>query len=185
MSRRNPRIKTITETVFVLGGLILTASLCLTAVSKETGAHQIKPLFGKITKADRDSQELNQCPGTMERYSFPPSGYEPRKRDSQSARGERLYAKLNCKQCHSQGGTGGEMGPPLDGIGGHRGREWLIDRLIDPEKQMQKFSDVFGGRPNIMPHIGASKRQAKDIADYLLTLPEPEGGFAVEAHPRT
>lgn len=146
---------------------------------------QILPLKGKVHKTDTEGpspEDLNQCPGTMQHYSFPPSGYEPRETDRRSEAGKVLFLKLACKQCHAVDGDGGEMGPPLDGIGGHRGKEWLMDRLLDPEKQMKEFADVFGGRPNIMPHTGVSKKQARLIVDYLLTIPEPGGGFLVTAH---
>lgn len=127
--------------------------------------------------------ERNQCAATMDKYLFPPVGYEPPDADSRSARGKSLYLKHNCAQCHSIGNSGGELGPPLDGIGGHRGREWIIARLLDPEKQMKAFPAIFGGAPNIMPHMVIGKKDAAFIADYLLTLPEPGGGFAVQRHP--
>ncbi|MCA9803051.1 MAG: cytochrome c [Cyanobacteria bacterium HKST-UBA02] len=154
--------------------------------TEDPPARQILPLKGKVHKTDTEGpspEDLNQCPGTMQHYSFPPSGYEPRKTDRRSEAGKVLFRKLACKQCHAVAGDGGELGPPLDGIGGHRGKEWLMDRLLDPEKQTKEFAEVFGGRPNIMPHTGVSKKQARLIADYLLTIPEPGGGFLVTAHP--
>ncbi len=74
------------------------------------------------------------------------------------------------------------MGPSLDGIGGHRGEEFLIARLMDPAKQTIEFSNLFGGKPNLMPHSGLKKNEAKSIAKYLLTLPEPEDGFFIGVH---
>jgi len=127
--------------------------------------------------------ERNQCAGTMDKYLFPPVGYEPPDPDSRSAKGKALYSKYDCAQCHSIESVGGELGPPLDGIGGHRGREWLVARLLDPEKQMRDYPAIFGGTPNIMPHMRIGKKDAAFIADYLLTLPEPGGGFSVRRHP--
>ncbi len=127
-------------------------------------------------------QEKNQCPGTMQKYLFRPLGYEPRTLDRSARRGQSLYEKFKCAQCHAIKRQGGELGPPLDGIGGHRGRDWLTARLLDPAKQMQDFPDIFGGKPNIMPHPGVSKKEAQSLADYLLTLPEPKAGFAVSSH---
>ncbi len=74
------------------------------------------------------------------------------------------------------------MGPPLDGIGGHRGKSFLVDRLQNPLKQSLEFSELFGGKKSLMPHPGLSKKQADQIAQYLLTLPEPQEGFAIQAH---
>lgn len=74
------------------------------------------------------------------------------------------------------------MGPMLDGIGGHRGEEFLLDRLQNPLKQSLEFSEIFGGKPSLMPHTGLNKSQARMIARYLLTLPEPQEGYAIQAH---
>jgi mono/diheme cytochrome c family protein len=134
-------------------------------------------------QVDSDIENEDQCAGTIRHYRFAPSGFEPREPDSQSRHGKRLYSELNCVQCHAIRGEGGELGPPLDGIGGHRGREWLIARLLDPEKQMRDFPDVFDHRKNVMPHPGVSEQDASAIADYLLTLPEPDLGWVVSSHP--
>lgn len=152
-------------------------------VKADSSNRLITPLQGSVQKIDKPNlEDLDQCPGTIRHYSFPPSGYEPASPSQQSAKGKRLYQMLNCEQCHAIDGKGGELGPPLDGIGGHRGREWLTARLLDPEAQMREFPDVFDGRPNIMPHPSVDKKEAKRLAEYLLTLPEPAGGFDLKAH---
>lgn len=125
---------------------------------------------------------LNQCAGTMQHYRLPPTGYVPPKKDHLSTEGERLYQKLECAQCHKIANQGGELGPPLDGIGGHRGQQFLEARLLNPELQMRMYPDAFGGRPNIMPHPGVTAKEAKLVAKYLLTLPEPAGGFEFNSH---
>lgn len=164
---------------FVLSSLVL----CWIASSPVLCGQELKRLITPLPQSNSPGVERNQCPGTMDKYLFPPVGYEPLESDSRSEKGKSLYSRYNCQQCHSILGVGGELGPPLDGIGGHRGREWIIARLINPEKQMKDFPAIFGGAPNIMPHMGISKKDAAFIADYLLTLAEPEGGFAVERHP--
>lgn len=116
------------------------------------------------------------------RATLPPTGYEPESNSSSSRRGKSLYDKHNCASCHQIKGQGGTMGPPLDGIGGHRGEEFLTARLENPLKQSIELSELFGGKPGLMPHPGLNKRQAGAIAKYLLTLPEPLEGFPVQAH---
>lgn len=143
----------------------------------------IEPLYDNTNQQAPKAEDLNQCAGTMERYRLPPTGYLPPKETSSSKAGLKLYEQLNCASCHMLKGKGGMLGPPLDGIGGHRGKQWLEARLLDPETQMKEFPEVFGGRPNIMPHPGVSRKQATQIAAYLLTLPEPQGGFLITAHP--
>jgi len=114
--------------------------------------------------------------------SLPPVGYDPKPISTNSRIGKKLYLQENCSSCHQISGNGGTTGPPLDGIGGHRGREFLLDRLQNPQKQSFEYSELFGGKAGLMPHTGLSKRQASRIADYLLTLPEPKEGFVISAH---
>ncbi len=153
--------------------------------SKPLFSQTIEPLYDKAENGKRTPQleDLNQCAGTMQRYRLPPTGYVAAKENASSKGGAKLYEQLNCASCHMLKGKGGMLGPPLDGIGGHRGKQWLEARLLDPETQMREFPEVFGGRPNIMPHPGVTRKQASQLANYLLTLPEPSGGFLITAHP--
>lgn len=117
-----------------------------------------------------------------DKSSLPPTGYKPCDDSLASKAGKQLYKERNCASCHQIKGEGGTMGPPLDGIGGHRGKDFLIARLQNPLKQSLEFSELFGGKSSLMPHPGLSKRQAGQIAQYLLTLPEPQEGFSIQAH---
>lgn len=127
---------------------------------------------------------MNQCAGTVQRYRFPASGYTPCPPSTNSEKGKLLYAKNNCASCHQTEGEGGTLGPPLDGIGGARGEQFIVAHILDPEKQMLEFPALFGGRTNIMPHPGLGLQEAKLIASYLLTLKDPDEGFVVTAHPK-
>ena len=188
----SPKPHTLSGTALAaVSVLCISATLALPAGSNKLAAKsalQITPV-GESPDVPSPSPEvvdalnnLNQCAGTIQHYRLPPTGYVPPRESLASREGKDLYEKLNCASCHKIGQTGGELGPPLDGIGGHRGEQFLIARLLDPEAQMREFPDIFGGRPNIMPHPGVSTRQAKVIARYLLTLPEPAGGFLITAH---
>ena len=48
------------------------------------------------------------------------------------ARGKKLYT-THCVQCHIIAGTGGAVGPPLDGIGA-RSRDDLLIAILDPNQ---------------------------------------------------
>lgn len=144
---------------------------------------KIVPLYGRVDEESLKLEDLNQCAGTAQRYRLPPTGYVPPPESSDSRAGKELYDRLKCASCHAIVGEGGLLGPPLDGIGGHRGKQFLEARLLDPAAQMRDFPDLFGGRPNIMPHPGVSSSDAAKLARYLLTLPEPAGGFLIISHP--
>jgi cytochrome c oxidase cbb3-type subunit III len=53
------------------------------------------------------------------------------KRGAELAKG-----KGGCLQCHVAGGTGGHLGPPLDGIGRRRSATYLRTKLVDPAKEL-------------------------------------------------
>jgi quinoprotein glucose dehydrogenase len=43
-----------------------------------------------------------------------------------------------CLRCHAVGTVGGEVGPRLDGIGGKQSREYLLESLVEPNRQIAK-----------------------------------------------
>lgn len=149
-----------------------------------TGLHSDKALPGPTTPVPDLDENMNQCAGTVQHYRLPATGYTPPPPSNDSRAGKLLYVKRNCASCHQAENKGGTLGPPLDGIGGARGEQFITAHLLDPEKQMLEFPNLFGGRSNIMPHLGITMKEAKLLSAYLLTLPEPQNGFLVSSHPK-
>lgn len=137
--------------------------------------NSVQPINGR-------QNEKDQCAGTLRRYNFPAIGYQAKKKSKSSREGQLLYKQLDCMQCHSISGFGGDLGPALDGIGAYRGKTWLIAHLSDPDRVYRSFPTILRERSNIMPHPGLTNLQAEQISDYLLTLAEPKGGFSVTHH---
>lgn len=108
--------------------------------------------------------------------------YKPQPETAESAAGRALVEKLNCASCHSIGGKGGQIGPPLDGVGGRRTPEFLTDHIINPEEHAKRFPELHENKPNRMPHPNATAEEVKQMVAYLLTLPEPAGGYLVRPH---
>lgn len=141
------------------------------------------PGFSNLVKpADGGKSRNDECAGTLKHYYFPPTGYKPQKESKSSRAGRLLYRQLNCMQCHAIAGIGGELGPPLDGIGAYRGKTWLTAHLSDPDRVYKSFPTILKERSNIMPHPGLMSREAEQISDYLLTLAEPKEGFSITHH---
>jgi quinoprotein glucose dehydrogenase len=46
--------------------------------------------------------------------------------------------EVSCLRCHKIQGTGGEVGPELTGIGGKQNREYLLESIVEPDKQIAK-----------------------------------------------
>ena len=45
---------------------------------------------------------------------------------------------VSCLRCHKIKGEGGEVGPELTGIGGKQNREYLLESIVLPDKQIAK-----------------------------------------------
>lgn len=60
--------------------------------------------------------------------------------------GRRIFrekAEASCTKCHKVKGQGGEVGPALDGIGAQKSREYLLESLLLPNKEIaQGFAQV-------------------------------------------
>ena len=47
-------------------------------------------------------------------------------------------AAVYCQRCHKLAGQGGEVGPPLDGVGKQHPREYLLEAILTPSKAIAK-----------------------------------------------
>ncbi len=112
-----------------------------------------------------------------------PKGYEPKPVTKESAEGESRFLSLNCVACHSIHGIGGRLGPILDGIGQQRSAEYLTARLASSDAQRSRFVELTGKRSPLSDvHIRLAEDTTKKIVAFLLTLPEPPGGFVIAPH---
>jgi quinoprotein glucose dehydrogenase len=46
--------------------------------------------------------------------------------------------ELSCLRCHKINGEGGEVGPDLTGVGSRQNREYLLESIVDPNRQIAK-----------------------------------------------
>lgn len=77
--------------------------------------------------------------------------------------GAMIYQKFQCGACHQVNGVGQRLGPPLNGVGTHRTRDWLIGHFNDPKK----FSPG-----TIMPPYHFNEKDMNAITSYMLALPK-------------
>lgn len=87
-------------------------------------------------------------------------------------RGKALVSRYGCGGCHSIRGVpqaAGKVGPPLSGIGS---RAYLAGRLENRPENMARW--IIDPRAidaqTVMPAVGVTPRDARDIAAFLYTL---------------
>jgi len=57
-----------------------------------------------------------------------------------ASRGAAIFrrADLSCTACHAVGGTGGNTGPPLDGIGSGQPLDFIIGAVLEPNREVKE-----------------------------------------------
>ena len=112
-----------------------------------------------------------------------PKGYSPHAITPESKKGEQYYNQAHCDACHSINDNGGIIGPVLDGIGQHRNSDFLYARLSDTPDAVATYARLTRQSPSgLTPHVRLAAQTASSLVAYLLTLPEPKGGFAIFGH---
>ncbi len=75
--------------------------------------------------------------------------------------GARIYQENTCGNCHMINGVGVMVGPPLNGVGERRTKEWVTEHFRDP----QKFEP-----DSLMPPYDFPPEQMEAIVTYLFGL---------------
>ena len=77
-------------------------------------------------------------------------------------RGAQIYEAQSCGNCHLLNGAGMKLGPPLNGVGTRRSKEWIEQHFANP-------SALSPG--SIMPPSKFSPEEMQAIVNYLMSLP--------------
>lgn len=88
--------------------------------------------------------------------------------------GRRVFfekSEVSCLRCHKVAGVGGDVGPDLTGIGKKYKREYLLESLVDPNKQIAKgYETVVITLTNGLIRTGILK--SEDAKEVRLMTPE-------------
>jgi ubiquinol-cytochrome c reductase cytochrome b subunit len=106
---------------------------------------QIKALVNFVTK--RDDQAVDAW------RNAPPQAVE----------GAMVYQSNQCGMCHELNGVGPTVGPPLNGVGGRRTRQWLEGHFADPPK----FTPG-----SAMPAYHFNSQDLDRLTSYLMAIPK-------------
>jgi quinoprotein glucose dehydrogenase len=90
-------------------------------------------------------------------------------------------AEVSCVRCHKVEGQGGDVGPDLTGVGARQKRDYLLESIVDPNKQIAKgFETVVLSLVNGRVVTGIVKEEnAKEIRlmtaeGQLVTVPQDQ-----------
>jgi quinoprotein glucose dehydrogenase len=90
--------------------------------------------------------------------------------------GRRIFhskAEVSCLRCHKVQGGGGEVGPDLTGIGSRQKRDYLLESIVLPNKQIAKgFDTLVLTLKNGKSRTGVLK--SEDAREVRLRTPEGE-----------
>jgi cytochrome c2 len=101
---------------------------------------------------------------------------------AQKESGRALFNSGGCYACHSTQGSGGCLGPPLDGIKSRRNYEFVFSRIANSPSAVSKFQKLYN-KPELMEHPRVSAQSAEKISKYLLSLPEYKENYTLIPHP--
>ncbi len=79
-----------------------------------------------------------------------------------AVQGAMVFEKNACVNCHKVNGNGTSVGPPLNGVGRRRTREWVKDHFADPKKLSPG---------SIMPAYKFTPAELESLTTYLFALP--------------
>lgn len=79
-----------------------------------------------------------------------------------AAEGAMVYQGQHCGTCHQLNGSGGRMGPGLNGLAAHRAKDWVAAHFADPKKLSPGST---------MPPYRFSPKDLDRITAYLMSVP--------------
>jgi quinoprotein glucose dehydrogenase len=125
---------------------VATLQAALAVIRKATPAEAVEPLKKQLSKMTPEvaldvSQTAALYPALKEGAQAAVKDLNPLPAGGNANEGRRIFEErsdLACTKCHAVKGQGGTVGPALDGIGGKQTREYLLDSILQPNKQIAK-----------------------------------------------
>src|SRR5262249_21312881 len=109
-----------------------------------------------------------------QRKDDPLAAYRDALAGGDAEEGQRIFfnkAEVSCLRCHKVKGIGGEVGPDLTGIATRQNREYLLESIVEPNRQIAKgFETVVLTLKNGQTRVGVLK--AEDAGEVRLMTPE-------------
>jgi quinoprotein glucose dehydrogenase len=121
---------------------------------------------------------------TSRKQGDPITSYRESLRGGNAGAGREIFfhkTEVACLRCHKVNGKGGEVGPDLTGIGAKQSRGYLLESIVDPNRQIAKgFETIVLGLRNGTFVSGVLKEEnAREVRvitpeTQLLVVPKDE-----------
>lgn len=165
-SMKDPRADTVISTLMerlVKGQVTTEVQLDILEAAQERNTPRLK----KLLKAYEASLPKEN---PFAAYRVALAGGNPQ-------RGEEIFfgrSEVSCRRCHKINGSGGEVGPDLSDISLKKKRDYLLESLVDPNKQIAKgFESVLVATADGQVIHGVFKSED----DTTLRLMNKDGGI--------
>lgn len=96
--------------------------------------------------------------------------FKPDVMSEAAAVGKGCYERNGCIACHSINNIGGWLGPRLDGIGGRRNKQEIIQYITKPPVRIRESTNEQEVWPQ-MPNLNLTETEIAQLTTYLKTLP--------------
>ncbi len=124
--------------------------------------NQTSDVLAFLQATNSDPRESRAIAGQPPAAEAPAVSEAPPSSDAAMvAEGESLVSRNACLGCHVVGGTGGQLGPSLDGVVDKKGPAYVRQKLADP---------TFDLATSMMPNFGLTSEQVEAVLAYLATL---------------
>lgn len=93
-----------------------------------------------------------------------------------AATGEKIFRTHQvaaCIRCHALNGEGGIVGPPLDGIGLRKDRNYILESLVNPTAELAEGYEKLVNTPMPPMNIVLNDQEIADVLEYLVALKKP------------
>lgn len=124
--------------------------------------------------ARRNDPDIDRKLETYEqsrRKDDPLANYRETLNGGDAKRGRRVYLEktaVSCVRCHQLGNIGGQVGPSLDGIGSRKDRRYLLEALVEPNRQIAEgFETVIVATEGGRIHTGIVR--SEDDQELVIT----------------
>lgn len=110
------------------------------------------------------------------RADDPLSEYREAQEGGDVERGREIFlsrSEVSCRRCHKIAGNGGEVGPDLSKIGLDKTREYLLEAIVDPSRQIAKgFETVVFAMDDGKVYTGIVKQEDADTVQLMNAMGE-------------